>query len=72
MATINDKDDYMYLWELAALYMDFLPSSRLRFFQDCANPLTDLDAVEFYAQFRVMEQSFADSLTTLKPCTWYP
>jgi len=39
-------DDKNHLWELAESYVDLFPP------RCCANPLTDLDEVEFRAQFR--------------------
>jgi len=43
-AYFDDNDDD--LWELAESYMDLFPHRRR------ANPLTDLEEVEFHAWFR--------------------
>ena len=61
-AYIDDDDDDDDLWELAASYEDIFPSRRPRLFQDRANPLTDLDEVEFRAWFPAKKQ-IADLLT---------
>ena len=43
-AHFDNKDDD--LWEMAESYVDLFPPKH------CANQLTDLDEVQFHAQFR--------------------
>jgi len=47
--------------------VDSFTPRRPRVFRDRANPLTDLDDVEFRARFRVTKRCFADLLATLEP-----
>ena len=44
-------------------YVDIFPPRHRQLFRDHANPLTDLDEVEFQARFQVTKQYFADLLT---------
>ena len=61
---VDDDED---LWELAESYADLFPPRRPRVIRDRANPLTDLDEVEFHARFRVSKRCFTDLLSALEP-----